>query len=531
VVTAPAIFPDGPPGREQAERFFEWAALHPADWIEKVLRCRLWWRQRQACDLLLLNERVCIASGHNQGKDYLAGRIALWFLHTYPHSIVITTGPNNRQIKNIIWSENYRRPWYDNVDNVREIYAAWHAAEQLNGDDAPGEPLVMEHRVTDGWYAIGFKPQDYRAERFSGFHSQYILIIVTEASGVVDQALWDGVEGLLSAGFARLLEVGNPRDPESQYGRHFDSPEYAKIFFSAWECPNVQTAKWARKGEIMTSEDFMRGLEPDELVEKGRNVFPGMCAWDWPWTRLGEWGHRDPRYLVQVKGQFSETSTYSIITRAMLYQAKQYEMETYENDLSVLAVDPARYGDDETGFTYRIGPCAMNTWEYAGINPTDTANRIAYWVRTGTVDHPGGPQDFPPPDEVRIDCDGMGVGTKDRLVELRDSGDFPESIRLIEIHSSGPAIFEPEKYDDRRTEIWFRSADKFEAGEMDISRLDDRELERELRAPKYGYVSGRRKIEKKEKTKALLGRSPDKADSFVYAFCDVYTSVGDMMWG
>src|SRR5438552_12822845 len=70
-----------------------------------------WWSAQEEIGLALTrHRRVVVRSGNGVGKTYLAADLALWFLYTHSPSIVITTAPNARQVRHVLWHE-IRRRW------------------------------------------------------------------------------------------------------------------------------------------------------------------------------------------------------------------------------------------------------------------------------------------------------------------------------------------------------------------------------------------------------------------------------------
>ena len=106
-----------------------------------------------------------------------------------------------------------------------------------------------------------------------------------------------------------------------------------------------------------------------------------------------------------------------------------------------------------------------------------------------------------------IDNIGVGKGICDRLGELRKN--------VMEIKSAESASNKNQFY-NRRTEMWWYVMKLV----MDkaLPYPDDKELRRQLGSVKYKVVSsnGQVALEPKLDTKKRLGRSPDRADAFVY---------------
>jgi hypothetical protein len=183
--------------------------------------------------------------------------------------------------------------------------------------------------------------------------------------------------------------------------------------------------------------------------------------------------------------------------------------------LPEVGVDVARFGDDDTAFHVRCGPCSLHHEQFNGQDTNATVGRVkqlcrqyAAWANDRRPDRV---TEYQIP--VKVDDSGLGGGVVDRL---REDGYAVAGI------DAGTAALASNDYPRRRDELWFTVAEMARAGELDLSRLgeDTRdELGTEALAPKYKLDSkGRRQVEPKDETKKVLGRSPDGMDAVGLAF-------------
>jgi hypothetical protein len=109
------------------------------------------------------------------------------------------------------------------------------------------------------------------------------------------------------------------------------------------------------------------------------------------------------------------------------------------------------------------------------------------------------------PDALFVDVVGLGAGVADRLIQL--------GVPVIEVN--GAAKSDKDEYANKRAEMYFNLRDYMKKNKAHMT--DD--LEEELMAVEYEFNS-REKIQlvSKKKIKEILGRSPDKADSFAMHF-------------
>ena len=106
-----------------------------------------------------------------------------------------------------------------------------------------------------------------------------------------------------------------------------------------------------------------------------------------------------------------------------------------------------------------------------------------------------------------VDGIGIGAGIVDRL---REQGKDVYSI------ISSESAYDKDRFYNLRAEMWWYVMDQIKQGMIDYP--DDPELRRELSFVKAFVVdsNGKIKLEAKKQTKERLGRSPDRADAFVY---------------
>jgi len=164
-----------------------------------------------------------------------------------------------------------------------------------------------------------------------------------------------------------------------------------------------------------------------------------------------------------------------------------------------ISVDPATGGDE----------CVLFRWENTKIVETeilhvDDTMKIAGYVVMMAKKH--GIK------TIGVDVIGNGRGVYDRIREQE-----PEW-QMIPINSAEKASVETFK--NIRAEMWFNAREL--VLKRKIAYPGDEELIRQLISPRYSVVDSKGciQLERKDITKARLGRSPDRADCWVYG---IYT--------
>lgn len=161
----------------------------------------------------------------------------------------------------------------------------------------------------------------------------------------------------------------------------------------------------------------------------------------------------------------------------------------------IMAVDVARFGDDNSYITFRQGLWMDKQIKLHGLNTMELASQIAnlYWKRR--------------PDLLVIDGGAMGPGVIDRLRQM--------GIPVTEINFQQRAI-NPERYANIRAEMYFNTLEWLQQGGC---IPNDPNLKAELTVTEYKFTSaGKIILQPKEEIKELTGRSPDAADSMALTF-------------
>jgi hypothetical protein len=230
---------------------------------------------------------------------------------------------------------------------------------------------------------------------------------------------------------------------------------------------------------------------------------------DWVEERARVWGADSPTFAIRCLGEFPEKADNQIMGLAAVEQAQGRWLEPTEP--RIVSCDIARFGTDETVIVIRRGDQVRIHSTYVGHDTMDTVGRImeaARLVGEGV--------------QVVVDDAGVGGGVTDRLREL--------GVKVDAFLGANVAA-DQDLYPNRRSEAWFALAER-----LDMIDLDpDRQLAADLVAPFYSFDSkGRRVVEAKDRTKARLGRSPDRADAVLMAYAPipkVGVTVGPDIWG
>lgn len=288
--------------------------------MERVLHWQPWERQAQIAQALAAERRVTVRSCNGAGKTATAARLALWFLYTRPGSIVVTTAPTWRQVKDQLW--RYIR--------------ACHAQAGL-----PGTCNQVELNLRPDWYAVGISTDD--PTRFQGTHSEAgVLLIVDEASGV-PEPIYEAGAGFMTGHESYTLLIGNPNSPAGTFYESHRRGEWARFHISAFDVP-----------EHILSREF---------ITRAR----------------GDWGEDSPAYQVRVLGEFPDESDDTLIGMRYVTAAQDADRPA-EGDI-LAGADIARFGADESAVYARQGERVVAGEMWRGQDTQQSAGRIAAFVR------------------------------------------------------------------------------------------------------------------------------------------------------
>jgi len=419
----------------------------------------LWSKQEEVLWSLRNNARTAVKSGNTVGKSFIAADAVMDFLTVNYPSKVLTTAPTWTQIEEILWKE---------------------IASYYNSSKIPigGDLLNTEIKFDDEWFALGLSTNE--VNRFQGFHSPNLLVVIDEALGV-NPMIWEAINGLHPK---RILAIGNPLEAYGDFFNCFSSPLWHKITISCEEC-----VKWQN--------------------EHGK--IPGLVTQQWINEREEEYGGRSSGlFQARVLGEFPEESEDVLISRAWVEKARHKandgsdggEIDIEEDSVRICGADVAtKHGACETVVGYRYGHTLKEMKGYLNIPTTQTVSLLQ---RAYTAHKTVSPV---------VDSDGVGEGVADMLIAQR--------VGVIEFHGGyGQKAFDTQHFKNLRSQFYWVASKKFEKGLYSLKDLPEKEyqlLKNQLCSIKRKPVDplGRIQVETKEDMIARGLKSPDYADTFM----------------
>ena len=456
---------------------------NPVDFAISVLGVKPWQKQNQILKAIANHGRVSVRSCNGAGKTFTAAITILWWLMSHDNAIVITTAPSERQVREILWRE------------VRRLYMP---IRDLIG----GKLTRTRLEFSPSRYAYGFSTNT--EDRFQGFHSGNILVIVDEASGV-DEFIYNAVFGVITNKNSKLLMIGNPHGYAGSFydSFHKDRKNFETIHISAFDLPAFK--------EAGITEDNIKDVEyptpptddendPDEFDTLPPDNSPlGLTSPEWALEAFNKYGPHSSIYQTRVLGQFPEEADDTLIPLRDVEAAVKRQTDVIPDSTPIMGVDVARFGSDKTVIIVRRGSKVVYIEE---IRKSDIVNT------TGTV--VSAAKRFKVRDII-VDEVGVGAGVLDNL-----KADRRFKAQGI---NGGSRPANTEKYLNLRAETFDGLRARFQDG--DISIPNDPELISQIASLTYRYnARGQLQLESKDQIRSTGRQSPDKADAIALAFAD-----------
>jgi len=388
--------------------------------------------------------RISIRSGHGTGKSTSASWAMLWYLlMRFPNKVVVTA-PTSGQLFDALFAELKR--WIGELPKpVQDLLTV--KSDRVELAAAPSEMFISARTS-----------RAETPEALAGVHSDNVLLVVDEASGVPEK-VFEAAAGSMSGHNATTILLSNPT---RSTGTFYESQ--TRMSGTWW------TQRWSCVDSPLVSDEFV-----DEMRER--------------------YGEESNAFRIRVLGEFPLADDDTIIPFHLVDAAMNRDIEIDKDRRPVWAVDPARFGSDRTAFCKRVGSVITEIKSWRGLDLMQTVGRVmAEYEALNPSSRPS---------EILVDSIGVGSGVVDRLREL---GAPVRGVNVAESPSMG------ETYNNLRTELWFKTKAWLEDRSCKIPQDD--ELLADLTGIRYSFTSsGKMAAESKDQMRRRGLRSPDLADA------------------
>jgi hypothetical protein len=391
---------------------------------------------------------ISIRSCHGPGKTALLAWCVLYMLlFRFPQKTV-ATAPTRGQLFDALYSEVGK--WFTKLDP--SLQALYHVkSDRIELLAAPDESFFSCRTA-----------RRESPEALQGIHSDNVLLIGDEASGIFEQ-IFEAAIGSMSGEYATTILASNPVRTS---GFFFDT--HHKLA-DMWHTVAIS------------------GFDSDRVSD----AFIHDVA-----RRYGEDSNA---YRVRVLGEFPKADDDTIIPFELVESARDRDIKANPDSTRVWGLDVARFGDDKSVLCER--QLHTENWckEWKALDTMQLVGRVVHlWESTMPSDRPS---------EIMVDVIGLGAGVLDRLREL---GLPARGVNVSESASS------KDKYANLRSELWFLAREWLSGRDC---HLTTDELARELVMPRYDVMSsGKVMAESKKDMKKRGHKSPNYADAFIMTF-------------
>jgi hypothetical protein len=320
-------------------------------------------------------------------------------------------------------------------------------------------------------FAVARTSRPEQPEALQGFHSENLLFLVDEASGIPEE-VFQVAEGALSTPGAFVLMAGNPTRME---GYFFDSHHKQREQWAAlW---------WNAENSPLVAKDYVA-----EMAEK--------------------YGIESAIYRIRVRGEFAGNPD-GVIPLNLIEGAIGRKIKP--SGPVIWGLDVARFGEDRSALCKRQGNALLEPIRaWSGKDTMQTAGILKLEYDSAVLK----------PTRINVDVIGLGAGVVDRGREL--------GLPVVGINvAESPSV--KDRYARLRDELWFEAREWFE-GRAVTMPVDDA-LVAELTLPSFKVLStGKVQVESKDELKKRGVTSPDLADAFCLTFAGGQTTPSITNW-
>jgi len=467
-----------------------------------VLQVKLDKEQEEILHSIQTSRRVSVRSGNARGKDYVAAVASVCFLVTYAPSRVINTAPTGRQVQSIMMAEIAKIIRNSKIELGLEVLS-----NQIK--------VYWQDVLQKEWYLLAFKASDKASEAWTGFHSPNIMVVVTEATGIL-QETYNSIESILT-GNSKLLLVFNPNHATGESYQSTKSPEYKHFHLNCLKAPNVVAKKILYPGQVDYEWVNERVHKPGWTTKIMRqDALKDMGDFEWE----GEWYRPNDLFRIKVQGLYPLESETKLIPLAWIEAAnmrwddmQEQRSEIRKEQALKLGVDVAGLGRDMTVFCRRYGSWVDGFSYFTKRDNMEIAGEIQGELKRDI-------------DTAYIDAIGEGAGVVSRLKELE--------ARVCGVKASEGAknlrdFTNEREFLNMRAYLYWALRDALDpqfGATLALPRNDM--LIQDLNEPEFARrrSDGKIVIEDKEAIKKRLGRSPDFGDALSMTFYPGEPEVG-----
>ena len=404
--------------------------------------------------------RFSTVSGHGIGKSTLTSWIILFIMSTRPYCKGVVTAGTDNQLKTKTWSELSK--WY-NLCVTRSWFNLGTGKGAMN-------LTHRKHKMT--WRVDALTSRAENSESFAGLHAANScpFYIFDEASAIED-IIFEVSQGGATDGEPMSFDFGNPT---RNSGRFFEN------------CRGQFKHRY-----------IVREIDSRDVSITNKKLFA-----EW----VEDYGEDSDYVKVRVRGMFPSAGSLQFMDTDEVVAAQHRELVENKLAPTVIGVDVARFGDDQSVIYVRFGN-DCRSWKPTIMEGADTVEVAGKVIETVRALRLAGYMTA----AIFVDGTGVGGGVVD---QLRHLGYAPIDI------SFGSRPIDSKKYRYRSDELWGRLRDEIPHLCLPNDPKIGSRLKSDLTKREFGYMTGTLKIhlETKKLMKERGLDSPDLADALALCF-------------
>uniref|UniRef100_A0A6M3KLW0 Putative terminase n=1 Tax=viral metagenome TaxID=1070528 RepID=A0A6M3KLW0_9ZZZZ len=406
----------------------------PVGFAVNVLGMRedwIWPAMIEVAEAIRDHQKVAVRAGHFVSKTYSLGRLIVpWFKTCFTPSTVVTTAPSDNQVKNQLW---------------REIHAAHSGSRvplggrmtSLMWDCKPEQAVLdsMDPEDRANWeknFAIGFSTSAdsnvEHATKMQGWHNEWVLVVIDEACGMLPQIWRTAVEGLINDERCKIVGIGNPTDPESDFAKACHSSDD--------ELNEGKDSYISDEGWYVITID----ARDNPNYQNRARIIPGLASYEWVQSIIERYGEDGDGMRYRVKGLFPTHKEGTYYGDRLAKARGEGRIGDYPHDPIYPVYTFSDFGDRWTAtifIQFRKGRIRIigDYWDYEGAGAPAWAN-VLDAKKYKYMGHIAGP-DLNPMSGSNRKSFATGELLKDTLLKLGyavqpcEHHDFDSGIRAV----------------------------------------------------------------------------------------------------
>jgi hypothetical protein len=213
--------------------------------------------------------RISVCSGKGTGKSEAVSQIMLWFMFSFPMSIVMATAPTGDQLFSVLWATISRC-----IDRMKSFYKEQYIWQNK---------FIRMAANPNSWFARAKTSAPGEHGALAGLHAESMLAIVDEAASV-EEGVIDEARYTMTNENNLIILISNAHTATSFFKSTFEEGSgWINLIFNSEESPIVSAATVAQ-----VLADCGGDREHDKYRVHVRGLFPkaGLLDDSEGWRRM-----------------------------------------------------------------------------------------------------------------------------------------------------------------------------------------------------------------------------------------------------